>query len=115
MADEAKPMEKSSSGHGGPRAGSGRKPKLLTELLISQETAADDIAFAYALFRDTMKDQSQDIALRLDCSREILNRLCGKPAQALQVSGADGNELLVALKWEDGSSVEADDLNGSSP
>jgi hypothetical protein len=99
-------MEKSKDNRGGARPGAGRKPKLLTALLLEQPEAADDIAFAYRLHRDTMRDERADTELRLECAREILNRLCGKPAQAVLLGDPDGEPLPVAL-----GSLANDDLD----
>jgi hypothetical protein len=80
--------------HGGQRDGSGRKPKLLTALLLEQPDAAEHISRAYRLIVDTMDDESRAIELRLDCAKEVLNRLCGKPAQSVNLGG-DGPAITV--------------------
>lgn len=93
MSEPEKPLAKPTRPFGGPQPGSGRKPKLLTALLLTQESAAEDIAYAYRLFANTMRDQDAETELRLDCGRELMNRLCGKPPQAVELSGTDGEPL----------------------
>lgn len=105
---DAKP--KPPQGRGGKRAGSGRKPKAITEMreaVIAPLTAAQprlaivkadgetaplseleqrrsSAEFAIELFDETMRDESKNLDLRLDCAREVLNRAIGRPRLAEQ-------------------------------
>jgi hypothetical protein len=98
---------------GGPQPGSGRKPKLLTALLLEQPKAEEDIRFAYELFSKTMRDEGHPIELRLDCARELFNRLCGKPAQSVNLGG-DGTAITVVRQARD-STAGKGKPEGSSP
>lgn len=86
---------------GGRRPGAGRKPKLLRTLLQEVPGAADDAEFAYGLFRDLMRDPNQMTDVRMDAAREVLNRLIGKPKQAVEVAGEDGGPLRVLVEYAD--------------
>ena len=55
---------------------------------------------AAQLMIDTMKDSAVKLDLRLDCAKEIINRVYGRPSQPI-----DGNlegELVVQLVGEVG-------------
>ena len=97
-------------GRGGPRPNSGRKPKALTvakqallaelapetgELSIETKQSAAD--YAFRLFDETMRDQNRAIPIRLDAAREVLNRVWGKPRQAVEVSGTDGGPIPIQI------------------
>lgn len=77
----------------GVKGRSGRKPKLLTALLLEMPEAEADVEAAYRLFRDTMKDEGMPLETRLDAAREVLNRLAGKPMQAVEITGEDGGPV----------------------
>lgn len=72
--------------HGGARKGSGRKPALAVvlkrESLESRNASAE---YALLLFDTVMRDERQEIALRLGAAREVMDRVWGKPKQALAV------------------------------
>ena len=111
-AEKPKTKPKDASKRGGPRPNSGRKPKAVTELkaaLISESvvipgdlgpatpigadertTAAD---YAFRLFVREMQNADRSIELRLDCGREVMNRTWGKPRQAVEISGPEGEPL----------------------
>jgi hypothetical protein len=105
---------KPKSNRGGSRAGAGRKPKAtnaLREALIAElggegelstETKAAAADFAFRLFDQVMRDErSYGIVVRLDCAREVLNRVWGKPRQAVEVSGKGGGPVNVVVYLPD--------------
>lgn len=71
---------------GGARKGAGRKPTAATVLkrrLAEHGVAEADWAFAYNCH--VMRDEMAPRAERLAASREVMNRVLGKPAQSLTV------------------------------
>jgi hypothetical protein len=96
-------LARDGSRRGGARPNSGPKPKAIKTLqmalvsapigpgvpatLENKATAAD---LAFSLFVKAMQDESQDIVLRLDCAREIMNRAWGKPTERKEVGGLNG-------------------------
>jgi hypothetical protein len=114
----AKQSEKSGSEkpkRGGARKGAGRKPKAATVLrdkLIAGKSA--DAEAAYAVFVKHMG--SNDVPTQLECAREVMNRVWGKPHQAIQLDHSGGvttsladedRKLLDGLKTSLGDSLEA--------
>lgn len=94
--------------HGGKRKGAGRKPKAFTKLKHRIESEReDDAEYAFALFAGVMRDPEQPIDLRLDCGREVMNRVLGKPQEHHELSGE------VILKAY--ATVSPDDWDDSKP
>lgn len=94
--------------HGGKRKGAGRKPKLFTQLKHRIESERkDDAEYAFSLFASVMRDPEQSIELRLDCGREVMNRVLGKPQERHELSG----EVRVKAY----ATVSPDDWDHSQP
>lgn len=81
---------KSSPGHGGARPNSGRKPRPVNALNRKICDRLDDAIFAFELHASTMRDAKQPLDLRLDCAREVMNRVLGKPAPAVTSTNTAG-------------------------
>lgn len=102
---------KGKSNRGGSRPNAGRKPKAVTELkqaLISElapptgDPRTDAAEYAFRLFEKTMRDEKgASLDLRLECGREVMNRVWGKPMQAVKHSGDDGAPLKVIVEYAD--------------
>jgi phenylpyruvate tautomerase PptA (4-oxalocrotonate tautomerase family) len=98
---------KGKSNRGGARAGAGRKPKATTEMKqrlisemaeVSADTKNDAAVYAFGLFDKTMRDEKEGIATRLECATEVLNRVWGKPKQAVEMSGPGGGAIPMTLE-----------------
>lgn len=110
-AKAAKPKknQKNQTKRGGPRPNSGRKKKPVTEIreaLISEisgtgevpaEFQNDAAAYAFRLFDTTMRNVQEPRNVRLDCAREILNRVWGKPKQSVEVGGRGGGPMQLEV------------------
>jgi hypothetical protein len=101
---EKKPQSKPQSNRGGARPGAGRKTKVVTELRAALIAANAEpqirppigaAEFALQLFDDTMRDEQKDLELRLDCAKEVLNRIVGKPRIAEAPSARDDGEGIT--------------------
>lgn len=73
------------NGHGGKRNGAGRPRGSKSQRTLIRETgiaeAAADAEFALGLFVDAMRDEKMDLAARLVCGREVMDRVWGRPTQ----------------------------------
>lgn len=58
-----------------------------------EEERVEDAECAFALFAGVMRDPAQDLALRLECAREVMDRVLGKPKQLNEHTGKDGNPI----------------------
>jgi hypothetical protein len=102
--------KKTPSNRGGPRAGSGRKRKATTiakarilaavagpaaEPTVAEKNDAAD--YAFRLFNDTMRDRRKGLQTRLDCARQVLDRVWGKPAQTMKVGNLADKPFKVYL------------------
>lgn len=71
---------------GGARKGAGRKPALAVvlkrEAIESKHGSAN---YALLLFDTVMRDERQELALRLGAAREVMDRVWGKPKQSVEV------------------------------
>src|SRR4051794_25015852 len=75
-------MANSKAKRGGKRAGAGRKPKAVTVLKQSlAEVQTDAARRAFELFDKTAHDGGIILETRLDCAREVMNRVWGKPTE----------------------------------
>lgn len=103
---------KRKSNRGGARPGAGRKPKAVTELkqaLIEKlapstgDPRTDAAEYAFRLFERTMRDtDGADLGTRLECAKEVMNRVWGKPAQSVKHSGdEDGAPIRVVVEYAD--------------
>jgi hypothetical protein len=109
MAAKPKQNQKNQTKRGGPRPNSGRKRKPVTEIrsgLISQlagtgevpdELQNDAAGYAFRLFDRYMRDEAIGVTVRLDCAREVLNRVWGKPKQSVEVGGRVGGPMQLEL------------------
>ena len=83
-------------GWGGKRRGSGRKPKLTTEIReLALEQAGGDAEYALGLVVNIMRDEDQPIDRRMAASLVVMDRVWGKPTQREEVSGPDGADIRV--------------------
>jgi len=77
-------MAKDGTRRGGARSGSGRKTRASTRLkqqfLARQHKAAEQ---AFDLVVRTMRGQANDLGLRVECAKLVMDRVYGKPKQAL--------------------------------
>ncbi len=84
------------SKRGGPRSRSGRKPGAFTVLKRRIESErAEDADYGFALFVSTMRDDNQDLELRLSCAREVMDRVLGRPKQPAEVETKA--QILVSI------------------
>lgn len=92
-------------GKGGKKGRSGRKVKAFT--LLKQRIEAekqDDAEYAFALYAAVMRDETQPIELRLDCSDWVSNRVLGKPKERQEISGDLGIKAYVSISpdmWDE--------------
>lgn len=81
---------------GGKRIGAGAKPKAITTArdaaLKNMEATAERIL---AWVANLAEDASKPDDIRLDASKEVMNRVWGKHRQAVEVSGKDGGALQI--------------------
>jgi hypothetical protein len=90
---KAKPTKKAApsqknKGRGGAREGAGRKPKEITLLKAKiVKRHKDDADYAIRLLVTVMKDQWMPVEIRMDAAREVLDRVIGKPKQAVEHTG----------------------------
>ena len=86
-------------GWGGKRPGSGRKPgrSRITKLIEakSMDDCAEDVRYAIGLLITFMRDEDNDKRTRIDCAKELMDRVLGKATQHTELSGT--NELQVTL------------------
>lgn len=83
---------------GGARKGAGPKKskfKMLRERIELEKRT--DAEYAFALFVSVMRSEKESLDLRLDCSREIMNRVLGKPRERTESSGG----LIIKIVRED--------------
>lgn len=90
-------MGHSKEGRGGRRAGAGRKPGPLKKIKDEILARGDDAVFAYTLYTREMRNESNDLKLRLDCAKEVLDRNWGKPRQSVEHTGEDGGDLTIKV------------------
>jgi len=69
-------------GRGGARPGAGRKPKAIREIRNRAiEEAGENARYAMGLFISVMENPKQPMRLRLDCAKEVADRVFGKATQ----------------------------------
>lgn len=89
-------ISKGKSKRGGNRQGAGRKPKAFVVLKRRIESErAEDADYGFALFVSTMRDNNQDLDLRLSCAREVMDRVLGRPKQPAEVETKA--QILVSI------------------
>ena len=87
---------------GGKRSGAGRKPGSLSRATKEQKATLSDLAKQYtavaleALVSVLNKAEASDSA-RVAAATAILDRAYGKPAQSLELAGADGDPLTIQI------------------
>lgn len=87
------------NGHGGARPNAGRKPGPISKIRAkSLADASEDAKYALGLFTRVMRDTDQPIELRIACSREVMDRVWGKPTQKQQITGADDAALTIVIE-----------------
>lgn len=90
------------NGNHGAKGRSGRKPKLYTELKHRIEAERkDDAEYAFALLASVMRDPAQPLELRLDCGREVMNRVLGKPKEQHELSGTVNVKAYAVVSPDD--------------
>ena len=86
-------------GWGGKRPGSGRKPgrSRITRLIEAKsvDECTEDVRYALGLLVSLMQDKDVDTRMRIDCAKELMDRVLGKATQHTELSGT--NELQVTL------------------
>jgi hypothetical protein len=86
------------SGRGGPRPGSGRKPnpaKILRKKLHAER--AEEAEYAFDILCEWMHDESLPRNFRRDCANDVLDRVLGKPKQAIDLK--ETSKILVIGAW----------------
>lgn len=81
---------------GGKREGAGRKPLAATVLKEKLGDYAEDALKAFKFCSELMNDASAEKNVRLAAAREVMDRLWGKPTQAVQLSGKDGGPITIS-------------------
>lgn len=88
--------------HGGKRAGAGKKPQAFTVLKRRLEAERiSDAEYAFALYASVMRDETQNLALRLQCGDWISNRVLGKPKEPNEHTG----EVILRVVYGDAGTV----------
>jgi len=85
-------------GRGGARSGAGRKPGRANKLTKAVKATLTELASAYtddalATLAEIMKDTQSPAAARVSAANSLLDRGHGKPAQAVEHTGKDGEIL----------------------
>lgn len=84
-----------------------------------EEERVEDAECAFALFAGVMRDPEQDLALRLECAREVMDRVLGKPKQLNEHTGKDGNPIETTQVFRHEAAIAAiagrPDQNPESP
>ena len=81
---------------GGARPGAGRKKKLTTIIREKAiEEAGDDAKYALGLFVTSLKDVKLPLDVRLDCGKQVMDRVWGRSVQRREHSGPDGGPIAV--------------------
>ncbi len=82
---------------GKPRApGGGRKPSAFTLLKRRIEAEKiDDAEYAFALYAQTMRDETKPLGLRLECASWVANRVLGTPKAHNETDHA--GELVIRV------------------
>lgn len=91
-----RPVPKEKRPNGGHRPGSGRKPLAATVLKEKLGDFAFDAIRAFKFCSKLMDDESAEKNVRLAAAREVMDRLWGKPTQAVQLSGKDGGPITIS-------------------
>lgn len=86
---------------GGKREGSGRKKLAATLLKAKFEDRIQDAQDAFNFNVAIMNDPNESKSLRQAASVEIMNRVVGKPKQAVEHAGANGGNIMFQIvKYE---------------
>lgn len=79
---------------GGARKGAGRKPKAATALRLKlAEHGAEEAEFAFSLTCFWMRDDDLPLDFRLACATQVMDRVLGKPKQAVAHEGQGGGPI----------------------
>ena len=98
MPGRGRPFKKGQEGLGGVRPGSGAKPGPIKELRRLKLLEMESEAEKSLEFEIRMRDNPEvEWGLRHAASVEIMNRVWGKPKQAVELSGKDGESLPVVI------------------
>ena len=62
----------------------------------------EDAEYAFALFVTVMRSSSEDMPVRLDCAREVMDRVLGRPKQTNEHSGPNGKAISLTLEEMEG-------------
>lgn len=86
---------------GGKREGAGRKKIEATILRAKFEERIKDAQDAFDFNVAIMNDPNESKSLRQAASVEIMNRVVGKPKQAVEHAGANGGNIMFQIvKYE---------------
>jgi hypothetical protein len=89
-------ISRGKSSYGGKREGAGRKPKAFAVLKRRLENERiEDAEYAFALYVAVMRSENEGMTLRLDCAREVMDRVLGKPKQLAEVESKA--QILVSI------------------
>jgi len=74
--------------------GSGRTPDEVLKTLgeLKAQYATDVVPKIFAYLSATAQDESKDDDIRLKASKELLDRVCGKPDQEIRHTGSISNQ-----------------------
>jgi len=82
----------------GVKGRSGRKPRPITVLKRQlAEDRKDDAVYAYSLFVAVMRDEKELRRVRLDCAREVMDRVLGKPHQSFTLGELNDEDIAKAV------------------
>ncbi|WP_205048999.1 hypothetical protein [Paracoccus sp. SY] len=85
--------------HGGKRPGAGRKPGRVSKAKRElADMAKDHAESALDVLAEIMHDNQQPAAARVSAANALLDRGYGKPAQAVQLTGAEGGPVTLVTR-----------------
>lgn len=89
--------------YGGKRKGAGRKTKEITKLrALSLTEKADEADKSLKLLIEFRDDAHMMPELRRDCAKDIMDRIWGKPKQAVDVNAQmQGNIVVKIINYAD--------------
>lgn len=82
---------------GGKRPGAGRKPNAVKRMLSTQASGLLSIEDEKRLWNQFLESEDENIALKAFLAWN--DRVYGKPKQAVEHSGADGEPISLAIKF----------------
>ena len=87
-------------GRGGARPGAGRKPSRLREIKAKAlEDAGGDAMEALGFIISVMHDPKAPLRLRVDCAKDVADRVFGKATQRNE--NVNSGEQDLYIHWDD--------------